>query len=87
MTIERFEAFCGGVSPAGLVIVMAAGGPADGANVLGVTREGATVCPFARPVAIERATAATAIARPLLGGRRRALPFPRPKLPSRRCCP
>ena len=86
MATERFEAFWGGVSPAGLVTVIAPAGPAGGANVLGVTRDGATACPFARPVAIERATAATAIAGPFFGGRRRALPFPRPKLPSCRCC-
>ena len=66
MATERFEAFCGGASPAGLVIVIAPDGPAGGASVLGVTRDGATACPFARPVVIESATAATADCRPPL---------------------
>ena len=38
-------------------MVIAAGGPAAGANVLGVTREGATTCPLAKLGAIISATA------------------------------
>ena len=57
MATERFEAFAGGVRPAGLVMVIAPGGPAAGANVLGVTREGATTCPLAKLGAIESAQA------------------------------
>ena len=48
MATERFAALGGGVRPAGLVMVIATGGPAAGAKVVGVTREGATACPFAK---------------------------------------
>src|SRR5437879_2945911 len=48
MATERFAALAGGASPAGLVMVIAPEGPAGGANVLGVTREGATTCALAK---------------------------------------
>ena len=76
---ERFEAFCGGVSPAGLVIVIAPDGPVGGAKVLGVTRDGATACPFARPAPIKRATVAEAIADSLFISRRLARSMLGPK--------
>ena len=57
MATERFEAFAGGARPAGLVMVIAPGGPVGGANVLGVTREGATTCPLAKLGAIASAQA------------------------------
>jgi hypothetical protein len=63
MTTDRFEAFCGGVSPAGLVIVMAPDGPVGGAKVLGVTREGATTWPLAKLAGRLRATAKTVVVR------------------------
>jgi hypothetical protein len=44
-------------------MVIAPGGPAGGANVLGVTREGATACPLAKLGAIESAQARNKTAR------------------------
>ena len=84
--MERFGAFCGGVSPAGLAMLIAPDGPAGGAKVLGVTREGATAWALAKPAVIERQTAAEAIAGHLFRSRRRALSLLRPNLLSRRCC-
>jgi hypothetical protein len=65
MATERFEAFAGGVRPAGLVMLIAPGGPLGGASVLGVTREGATTCPLARLGAIASAQARNKSASPL----------------------
>ena len=86
METESFAAFGGAARPAGLLRVIAPERPAGGASVLGVTRDGATACPFARLVVIESAAAATAVPAPHFGSRRRALPSSRPKLPPHRCC-
>jgi hypothetical protein len=86
MATERFEAFCGGVSPAGLVTTIAPDAPAGGASVLGVTRDGATAWALAKPTLIEKATAAEAIADHLFESRRRALSLLRLNLLPRRCC-
>ena len=67
-------------------MLIAPDGPACGANVLGVTRDGATAWALAKPAVIERQTAAEAIANHLLRSRRRALCLLRPNLLSRRCC-
>ena len=67
-------------------MLIAPDGPACGANVLGVTRDGATAWALAKPAVIERQTAAEAIANHLLRSRRRALSLLRPNLLPRRCC-
>ena len=57
MATERFEAFAGAARPAGLVNVIVPDGRAAGAKVAGVTWDGETTCPLARPGARANAAA------------------------------
>jgi hypothetical protein len=65
-------------------MLIAPDGPAGGASVLGVTRDGETACALAKPAVIERVTAAEAIA-DHLESRRRLLTLLRLTLLPR-CC-
>ena len=57
MVKKSFEALAGAVRPSGLVTTIAPDGPDGGANVVGVTRDGATTCPLAPLVAVRSAKA------------------------------